>query len=150
MNITNVPLEKLVDEQGQPTNSWRDFFNLLVNQIQDKLSDEQYKLPQQSQALTNALGSTIKSHGAILFNTTNNGGNINIKTYPNGNPAAPSNVPPVYSYVPLVPFQIVADTTHRDYIPVAERKGKLVYVLSGPHLYIGVDDAGTWKEITIS
>lgn len=77
MMIPNYLNSKMVDEKGYLTAEWQNFFQQLISQLQGNLSDEGYKLPQQSTTIVDRLD-TAASTGAILYDSTTDEAKVNI------------------------------------------------------------------------
>jgi hypothetical protein len=77
MNIPNFENIKFVDSNGYLTESWQNIMQQLVTQLQQNLSDEGYKVPQQPTATITTLN-TAASKGALLYNSTTDALEVNI------------------------------------------------------------------------
>lgn len=77
MNIPNFDLEKIVDDKGYLTPPAKAFFDQLITALQQNLSNEGYKLPQQPTSTITQLN-TQQSIGALLYDSTANQLKINI------------------------------------------------------------------------
>jgi len=77
VNIPKFINEPPVQKDGTWHPAWQQFFNQLVTQMQSNLSDEGYKLPQQTPANITTL-QTPASTGAVLYDSTNHVMKVNI------------------------------------------------------------------------
>jgi hypothetical protein len=77
MNIPNLIYEKVVDENGYLTSQWQLLFAQLFTQLQSNLSDEGYILPKLTDSQVTTLN-PVSTSGALIYNSTNNNGMINI------------------------------------------------------------------------
>ena len=78
MNIPNFINTKIVNENGELTETWRDVITQLFTQLQLNVSDEGFMIPNQPTANVSALGGT-DSNGAMLYDSDKNlfKGNVN-------------------------------------------------------------------------
>ncbi len=77
MNIPNFENIKFVDHNGNLTPQWQLILQNLFQQLQNNLSDEGYKVPQQPTATITALN-TAASTGALLYDSTTDELKVNI------------------------------------------------------------------------
>jgi len=77
MITPNLPTGKWVDEKGHPTATVIGIFSQMFSEMQNNLSNEGYKVPQQSTATVSALNTT-KSIGALLYDSDTNELKVNI------------------------------------------------------------------------
>ena len=78
MNVPNLPPDKtLVDATGKITDTWYTFFSQLIVLMQQNLSDQGIKLPQQTAETITSLN-TAQSTGALLYDSTNDLLKVNI------------------------------------------------------------------------
>lgn len=77
MNIPNLLSHPLVDNDNMMHPAWRDFFSQLITEMQNNLSNEGYKVPQQPTANVTALN-TDKSKGALLYDNQTDELKVNI------------------------------------------------------------------------
>lgn len=71
MNVPNFIHDKFVDENGYLTDGWRLFFNQLINEMNENLSQEGIVMP--SQTTDNAdIIKTDALNGTILYDSTTN------------------------------------------------------------------------------
>lgn len=77
MNIPNFQNIRMVDSKGYLTAEWQQLMQQLFTQLQANLSDEGYKLPQQSTSTIVSLN-TAASKGALLYDSTTNEFKVNI------------------------------------------------------------------------
>lgn len=68
MNIPNIPpmTTPFINKDGHVTEVWYNVLNQLIIQMQENVSNEGYKVPQQSTFNVSALNNT-KSIGALLY-----------------------------------------------------------------------------------
>jgi hypothetical protein len=69
MIIPNVPVDKLVDENGNVSNIWGSFFQNLITQMRLNLSDEGYVVPAISDDKIAQLNNS-NNKMKIIYNTT--------------------------------------------------------------------------------
>jgi hypothetical protein len=77
MNIPNFQSSKFVDSNGYLTNEWQLIMQQLIQALQQNLSNEGYKLPQQSAANIATLNTT-DSTGNLIYDSTNNVAKVNL------------------------------------------------------------------------
>jgi hypothetical protein len=78
MNIPSVPPHPLiVPDSGNLHPAWRGYFDQLTMLLQQNLSNEGYKIPQQTTANVTALN-TAKSTGALLYDSDTDELKVNI------------------------------------------------------------------------
>lgn len=129
MNITNLPQEPIIDpnsknEEGKVTGhistGWRIFFNQIVNQSQEFLSDERYKLPSQPAKANTTVSdlNTIKSEGGILYDNIEKVGKINTEDG--------YNTPKTYSFKTLVTYEELTQA-QVNAIPSGQRNGRIIF-----------------------
>lgn len=131
MNITNLPNEKLIDENGNLNNSWRVWFNQITNQLQEFLSVERYKLPNQHQDEINRLNDVPNNEGGLLYNNFTNTFQVNLKNeYFTINPMIEYRFKTVVTYeeMTLVKF---------NNIPPNERNGRIIFESDSGTTYLG-------------
>jgi hypothetical protein len=71
MNIPNFIDNQIVDKNGQLTDSWRQIFTQLIGELQGNLSNEGYKIPEQSTANITILSNTNSTRALIYDNQKN-------------------------------------------------------------------------------
>lgn len=76
MNIPNFVQEKLVDEKGHLTDSWRLVITQLLNELQKNAGNEGLVSP--SQPETTIANLTASQNGAMVYDSTNNAMKVNI------------------------------------------------------------------------
>jgi len=74
-SFVNMPL---VDKNGIMTPEWCQFFNQLISELQNNVSNEGYKLPFLSTSQINQLADVNKSGGSLVYDSTLNLPKINI------------------------------------------------------------------------
>lgn len=77
MNIPNFENIQMVDRNGYLTEQWQMIMQQLFQVLQQNLSDEGYKLPQQSTTIITALN-TAASTGNLLYDSTTDQAKVNI------------------------------------------------------------------------
>jgi len=76
-NIPTLPQGQVVDEKGVLLPNWKSFFVQLINELNNGLSNEGYRVPQQPTTTINQLN-TSESIGALLYDSTTNQLKVNI------------------------------------------------------------------------
>lgn len=71
MNVPNFIHDKFVDENGYLTDGWRLFFNQLINEMNENLSQEGIVMPSQTTANADII-KTDALNGTILYDSTTN------------------------------------------------------------------------------
>jgi hypothetical protein len=77
MITPNLPIGRWIDEQGYPTPEMMGVFAQLVTELQNNLSNEGYKVPQQPTANVQLLN-TAQSEGALLYDSDTKELKVNI------------------------------------------------------------------------
>lgn len=77
MNIPNFVNSQFVDKNGYLTDTWQLILQQLFQALQDNLSNEGYKLPQQP-STTIATLNTAASTGNLLYDSTTDQAKVNI------------------------------------------------------------------------
>lgn len=77
MITPNLPIGHWVDEKGHPTPEMMGVFSQLISELQNNLSNEGYKVPQQPTANVQLLN-TAKSEGALLYDSDTKELKVNI------------------------------------------------------------------------
>ncbi len=127
MNIPNVPKVPSI----QNSTEHRVFLNQIVNQLQEFLSDERYKLPTQPDTNVSILNNVTKNTGSLLFNNTSKTGQINTDgIYKN-----------LATYEELTAAQVSA-------IASGERNGRFIFETDTGDLRVGMND--TFKTVTVT
>jgi len=122
MNITNIPQKQVLDKSGNLTSAWRVFFNQIVNQLQEFLSIERYKLPSKSTSDVINLG-TSDNKGSILYDNEEEFVKINCN----------SEYKPVSSYEELTSSEVSS-------IPLGKRNGRIIYETDTGNTVLGSND----------
>lgn len=78
MQIPNLPVGKVVDENGEMTSDWINFMSQLITELQLNLNNEGYRLPSQTTANINDLLDVNKSTGAMVYDRDTNEFKVNI------------------------------------------------------------------------
>jgi hypothetical protein len=84
MNIPNLPVEKLTKEGGEINDTWRQFFETLINQLQSNFSNEGVTTPSLSSASTTQYPSgqfallTKSPSGTFAYDTNGNLPKVNV------------------------------------------------------------------------
>ena len=133
MNIPNVPKAPMHEDNT----AWRVYNNQIVNQLQEFLSDERYKLPSQSDTdvtklndATDSFGNK-KNPGSILFNETSKSGQINTDGI----------------YKNLGTYEELTTTGIGD-IPSGQRNGRFILDTDSGDFKVGVNDI--FKTVTLT
>lgn len=136
MNITNIPLNEMVDKDGKIHHSWRIFFNQIVNQMQTFLSDERYKLPDQPvKENTSVSDLNIKdSEGGLLYDNIEKVGKINTEDGHN-------NVqdPPTYSFKRIATYEQLTQS-QVNAIKSGQRNGRIIFETDTGMTKLGSND----------
>lgn len=128
MNITNVPKVPMI----QNSTELRTFFNQLVNQLQEFLSNERYKLPTQSNTTVPVLNNNVdKNIGGILYNESSKTTQVNTNGIFNN----------VATYEELTAAQVSA-------IASGERNGRFIFETDTGDLRVGMNDL--FKTVTVT
>lgn len=131
MNITNVPNAPMINEDGQVGHEWRIFFNQMVNQIHNFLSDERYLHPRVDTSDETKLNIEDNESG-ILYNNEEKSHKVNQgKVYP----SAPSA-----SFVNMATYVGELSTAQINEIPSGQRNSKTVYNTTTGQLLYGAND----------
>lgn len=69
MRIPNVPIDKIVNDDGRITNTWSAFFQNLMTQMRLNLSDDGFTPPFVTAVEVLQLN-TVDNVGRIVYNTT--------------------------------------------------------------------------------
>lgn len=69
MNIPNFQNSKVVDEKGMLTAEWANIFQQLFTELQINVSNEGYKVPQQTTTTISTLNNT-NSTSALIYDST--------------------------------------------------------------------------------
>jgi hypothetical protein len=77
MNIPNFENIQIVDRNGYLTEQWQLIMQQLFQVLQQNLSDEGYKLPQQPTSIITTLN-TAASTGNLLYDSTTDQAKVNI------------------------------------------------------------------------
>jgi len=77
MITPNLPMGRWMDESGHPTPEMAGVFAQLISELQQNLSNEGYKVPQQPTANVQSLNTT-QSIGALLYDSDTNELKVNI------------------------------------------------------------------------
>lgn len=77
MNIPNLPMGPLVDKNGHATNEFWGILSQLIIEMQQNLSNEGYKVPQQTTSTINELN-TPQSEAALLYDSDTKELKVNI------------------------------------------------------------------------
>lgn len=77
MNIPSFIKTKISNQDGHPTDEFIQIFNQLFSQLQNNLSDEGYKVPQQNTSTITELN-TQGSIGALIYDNETHQLKINI------------------------------------------------------------------------
>ncbi len=133
MNITNVPVQNLLDENGKMDHSWRTFFNQLVNQLQTFLSDERYKNPEQNDVNIQKLEDKEAHKGGTLYDISDNTYRINIKN----NYIGVAN--PEYRFKIIVTYEEM-NTAKVSTIPSGERNCRIIFVTDTGMTHLGTNN----------
>lgn len=70
MNIPNYLTDKLVDETGELTTPWARTLSQLFIELEQNLSDEGYKLPQQPTDNIDLLTAQPQTEGTMIWDST--------------------------------------------------------------------------------
>jgi hypothetical protein len=77
MITPNLPIGRWIDENGHPTPEMMGVFSQLISEMQNNLSNEGYKVPQQPTSNVQALN-TAQSEGALLYDSDTKELKVNI------------------------------------------------------------------------
>lgn len=134
MNISNLPVQNLLDENGKMDHSWRTFFNQMVNQLQTFLSDERYKNPEQDDVNIAKLENSEDHKGGTLYDISDNTYRVDIKNNYTGLPD------PEYKFKIIVTYEEM-NSTKLATIPSGEKNGRIIYETDTGMVKLGANDA---------
>lgn len=135
MNITNLPRDPLIINENDIHPHWRVYLNQLTNQLQEFLSDERYKTPEQSLDNISQLEDLEKNKGGVVYNTSNNDIRLNVK---NRYQTLPEDTVE-YRFKTAVTYEEMTNMKLTQ-IPSGERNGRIIYVTDTGMTKLGVNN----------
>lgn len=147
MKINNLPLGRMVDENGHITKEWRVYHEQFTNQVQRFLSDERYLFPKQPDPRRDSPEikglDTQDNLGGSYYHPISNNLKVNLEKY------SASDSSTQYEFVPHLTYHEVTSIDDRNAIPTEKSQGKIVVVPTDPtKFYIFIDNA--WRTGTLT
>jgi|DEB0MinimDraft_10_1074344.scaffolds.fasta_scaffold03971_5 hypothetical protein len=122
MNIPNIPLCPIATQDGNVSNEWMSFFNLMINNFQSILSNAGYKMPEQNQDTIDTVLNKSDNKAAFVYNKDTKSMHVNTDK----------------KYKPLSTYE---ELSQEDFnaIPENERNGRIIFNTNDQKTYIGVN-----------
>ena len=151
MQIDNLPVSKMVNEDGTITSEWRNSLQQTLTQMQKFLSDNCYKIPMYpnlrgpSIPVGTAPLNTQSNLGALYHDMNSNSPSFNLQQNQAGSPNPVVN----YQFVPAATFHTFNTLDDLNSTPPSQVNAKMAVVTDGSSnnkVFIGVGNG--WQVIT--